>query len=94
LGARGCHQRLQFIKYSAAKSLGFHGQSHPLFISEPKQLSLDLLLEDTVLFDEIINNHLLLAIEPAGHGDFNLKQVRNLFKDCGDISTVNEHILA
>ena len=66
----GCHQRLQFIKCPATKCLGFHGQSYPLFVGEPKPLSFELLLEDTVLFDEIINDHLLLAVKLAYQGDY------------------------
>ena len=66
----GRHQRLQFIKCPAPQHLGLHGQAYPLCVGEPKPLSFELLLEDTVLFDEIINDHLLLAVKPAGQGDY------------------------
>ena len=66
----GCHQRLQVIKCPATKDLGFHGQSYPLFVGEPKPLSFELLLENTVLFDGIIDDYLLLAVEPAGQGNY------------------------
>jgi len=48
-----CHKRLYFIEYAAARDLGFHGQSYSLFVGEPKSLSFELILEDTVLFDEV-----------------------------------------
>ena len=73
----GCHQRLQFIKSPATQHLGFHGQSYPLFVGEPKSLSSELLLEHTVLLDEIIDDHLLLAVESAGQGDY--KEMERLY---------------
>jgi uncharacterized membrane protein len=42
----------------------------PLFVGEPKPLSFELILENTVLFDEIINHCLLVAVEPASQGDY------------------------
>jgi len=66
----GCHKRLEFIACPATKHLGFHGQAYPLFVSEPKPLSFELLLEHTVLFDEIIDDRLLLAVKPAGQCDY------------------------
>ncbi|MEN8206773.1 MAG: hypothetical protein ABFS24_12290 [Pseudomonadota bacterium] len=66
----GCHKRLQFIKCPATKHLGLHGQSYPLFIGESKPLSFELILENTVLFDEIVDDRLLLAVKPAGQGNY------------------------
>jgi hypothetical protein len=37
-----------------------------LFIGKPKPLSFELLLENTVLFDEIFDDRLLPSVEPAG----------------------------
>lgn len=59
-----------FIKSPAPQQLGLHGQSHPLFVGEQKSPSSELLLEDAVLLDEIIDDHLLLAVEPAGQSDY------------------------
>ena len=61
-----CHKSLNFIEYFAAKDFGFCGQSPPLFISELKPLSLKLILKHTVLFDEIGDDRLLMAVKPAG----------------------------
>ena len=46
----GCHERIELIKQLAAKGFGFHGQSYPLFVGEPKPLSFKLLFENTILF--------------------------------------------
>jgi len=56
------NKRFDFVKQPAAKDFGFHGQSHPQFVGEPNPLSLELLLENTVLFDEIIDDRLLVAV--------------------------------
>jgi len=45
-----------------------HGRLYPLPISEPKPLSFELILENTVLFDEIVNDRLLMAVKPTGLG--------------------------
>ena len=37
-----------------------------MFVGEPKSLSSELLLEHTAFLDEIIEDHLLLAVKPAG----------------------------
>ena len=74
----GCHQRLQFIKSPAPQQPGLHGQSHPLFVREPKSLSSELFLEYTVLLDEIIDDHLLLAVKPAGQR--NDEEVEGLYE--------------
>ena len=61
----GGHKRLEVIKQPAANGLGFHGQSYPLFVGEPKPLSFELLLENTVLFYKIIDDCLLVAVKPT-----------------------------
>ena len=50
-------------------ALAFYGQSFPLFIGEPKPLSLELIFQNTVFFDEIVDDCLLVAIKPAGQSD-------------------------
>jgi len=37
---------------------------------EPKPLSFELILEHTVLLDEIIDDHLLLVVKPSGQGNY------------------------
>jgi hypothetical protein len=48
-----------------------------LFVGEPKSLPSELLLEHTVLLDEIIDDHLLLAVKSACQGDD--KEVERLY---------------
>jgi hypothetical protein len=43
---------------------------NPGRFSKSKPLSFEFILEKTVLFDEIINDRLLLAVEPAGQSDY------------------------
>jgi hypothetical protein len=74
------NNRLNFIKQPAAKDLGFHGQSHPLFVGEPKPLSFKLILENTVLFDEIVYDRLLVAIKPTGQGNY--EEMARLYDGC------------
>jgi len=45
-------------------------QSHPLFVGEPEPLSFELLLENTVLFDEVVDDRLLVTVKPTGQGDY------------------------
>jgi hypothetical protein len=40
----------------------------PLFIGEPKPLAFELILKNTVLFDDIVNDRLLMAVKPTGLG--------------------------
>ena len=52
------------------KHLGLHGQSYPLLIGESKPLPFELILEHTILFDEIVDDRLLLAVKPACQVDY------------------------
>ena len=58
----GRHKRLEFIKHPPTQHLGFRGQTYSLFVGEPKLLSFELLLKNTVLFDEIIDDRLLVSV--------------------------------
>ena len=64
-----CHQCFDFIERPSAKGFSFHSQSYPLFIGESKTLSIELILEDTVFFNQIVDNGLLVAVKPPGQGD-------------------------
>jgi hypothetical protein len=48
-----------------------------LFVGEPKSLSSGLLLEHTVFLDEIIDDHLLLAVKSAGQRNY--EEVEGLY---------------
>jgi len=60
--------------------LGFHGQSYPLVVIELEPLPFELLLENTVLFYAIINDHLLVAVKPAGQGNY--EEMERLYDVC------------
>jgi len=64
-----CHQRFDVIERLPAKDFSFHGQSYPLFIGEPEPMSLELIFQNTVFFDEIVDDCLLVMIKPAGQSD-------------------------
>ena len=57
-----------------------NGKSFSLFVGEPKPLSFELLLEHTVLFDEIVDDRLLVAIKPAGQGNY--EEMERLYDVC------------
>ncbi len=46
-----------------------NGQSCPLFIDESKTLAIKLILENTVFFDQIVDDRLLLAVKSTGESD-------------------------
>jgi hypothetical protein len=53
-----CHQCFNFIERLSAQDFSFQGQSYPLFIGETKALSIKLILENTVFFDQTIDDSL------------------------------------
>ncbi|MEN8106702.1 MAG: hypothetical protein ABFS22_01705 [Pseudomonadota bacterium] len=71
------NKRFEFIKQPATKDFGFHGQSYPLFVGEPKPLPFELILENTVLFYKIVDDPLLVAVKPAGQGNY--EEVEGLY---------------
>jgi len=46
-----------------------NNQSYPLFKGEPKALSIKLILENTVFFDQIAEDGLLVVVKPTSQGD-------------------------
>jgi hypothetical protein len=50
--------------------VGLQGKSPPLFVGQPKPPCFKLILKNTVLFDEIAADRLLMAIKPAGQGNY------------------------
>jgi len=51
-----CHKRFDFIERLSAKDFSFYAQSYPLFIGETKTLSINLILEITFFFYQIVDN--------------------------------------
>ncbi len=65
----GCYTCLWLMKYPTTKQLGLLGQSNALFVSEAKPPSSKLLLEQSLLFDEIVDHSLLQVIKPTCYSD-------------------------
>jgi hypothetical protein len=68
------------ITSQCAFKKGFHGQSYPLFVGEPKPLPFELILENTALFYKIVDDRLLVAVKPAGQRDY--EEVEELYAMC------------
>ncbi len=64
----GRDERGDFGKGTAADSFASHGQSASLIIGQPEFFATELLLEDSVLFTEILDDSVLLATDPSGKG--------------------------
>jgi hypothetical protein len=64
----GSDERRHVDERTPTEGLAEHGQPSALFIGQPEALSAELLLEDAVLFPEIIYGRILLARDPPGHG--------------------------
>ena len=65
----GRYNRSDFTEYLSTKGLGFHGKLYSLLVSKSKLISCDLLFQNTILFDEIVDECLLVAVEPTSHRD-------------------------
>ena len=60
-----CDEGREFLEHVTADLLRLRCQSAPLSVGEEKTLVADLLPEDAVLFLEVLDHVLLLAIHPA-----------------------------
>ena len=46
-----------------------NNQPYPLFIGEPKTLSIKFILEHPVFFDQIVDDRQLVPVKPTGQSD-------------------------
>ncbi len=53
----------------STERLAFHREPSSLVIGEAETLATELAFEDAVLLDEVINDILLVTVDPAGDGD-------------------------
>ena len=74
------YERFDFIKHLTAEDLGLRGQSPTLIVGELKPLSFELILEDSILFHEIVNDRLLMAIKSSGKSDY--QEMERLYNVC------------
>ncbi len=54
----------------SAQEFAFDGEESALVIGQSKALAVELPFEDAVLFDKIVDDVLLVSVEPAGQGDY------------------------
>ncbi len=66
----GSHERCDFAKSPSADRLAANGKPSPLRVGQSKSSSTELLLEDAVLFSKIVDDRILLAGDPTGHGGY------------------------
>ncbi len=65
----GGHQRPYLLETRPAQHLGSYGQPITLVIGESKSMPFQLLLQNAVLFQQIVDDMLLVPVEPAGRSD-------------------------
>ena len=74
----GSDERSDFGKGAAADSFAAHGEPSALSVGQTESLATELLLEDSVLLSEIVDDRVLLAGDPASQGgDENLPGLEN-----------------
>lgn len=79
-------ERLEFRVRPTPKDLGPDCQPYRLFVGESKLLPEGLLLEHAVLFKKkIVNDRLLLSVQPARQGD--KKKLERLYDVCHSTSS-------
>ena len=66
----GCDERCNLGESPSPNSFAAHGKPSPLRVGQSKSSSTELLLEDAVLFAEIVDDRILLACDPTGHGGY------------------------
>jgi len=65
----GRHQGTQFLKRAPTQLLGPHGQAPTLVVIKMQPLSSELFAEDDVLFLKIVDDILLVFVQPASEGN-------------------------
>jgi len=64
----GSDERGNFGEGASANRFAPHGKSSALIVGQAESSTTELLLQDTVLFSEIVDDRILLAGDPARHG--------------------------
>ena len=63
----GSDERSNFGEGASSKGLASNRESAALIVGQSKSLATELLLQDTVLFSEILDDRILLSGDPARH---------------------------
>ena len=64
----GSDERSNVGEGASSDGLPSHGKPSALIVGQSKSLATELLLQDTVLFSEIVDDRVLLPANPACHG--------------------------
>lgn len=59
----------RFLEQAATQSLSLYRETAAFVLGQARAIARELSLQDTVLFDQLVDDLLLVAIEPAGDGD-------------------------
>jgi len=62
-------ERLENVTFAPADKLGFAGKPDSLSIGEAPGFAAELFQKNAILFLEVFDDGLLMAIHPAGNGD-------------------------
>ncbi len=60
--------RCDFGKGASSDGLAPHGESASLIVGQAESSATELLLEDSILFTEVLDDRILLAADPASEG--------------------------
>ena len=66
--ARGLDDACHLSQCPPSKSLAAHGKSEALGVSQPKRLTAELLSEDPIFLSQIVDQILLVAVQPPSQG--------------------------
>src|SRR5262249_7079922 len=64
----GRHDGRDLPQEPSAESATFHRKASALVVGQPEAAAIHLLLEDTVLLHQVLNNVLLVAVDPSREG--------------------------
>jgi len=64
----GSDERRDLGKRPSSDCFAAHRKASPLIVGQSKSPTTELLLVDAVLFAEIVDDRILLACDPTGHG--------------------------
>jgi len=64
----GCHDRCDLRQYASTERLALRREASAVVVGQPHAPSPQLLSKDTVLFDQVLDDSLLVAVEPSSEG--------------------------
>ena len=64
-----CDDRRDLLEQATAESLALHGEPPAFFIGEAESLSAEIAFKNAVFCDKIVDDILLMPMDPAGNGE-------------------------